>query len=109
MDGPSQSQTRFVSFSEFYPFYIGEHQNIYCRILHFIGSSCIIVVLAALAYTGRWAYAWVLPLIGYGFAWVGHFVFEKNRPATFKYPLYSLAGDWVMWWQLLTGKLKFAS
>jgi hypothetical protein len=109
MSRSPKSTTRFESFTEFYPFYLGEHQNIYCRILHFVGSWCVIGAFVTLAYTSRWGYVWVLPLIGYSFAWVGHLVFEKNRPATFKYPLYSFAGDWVMWWQLLTGKLKFLS
>jgi hypothetical protein len=103
----STPTTRFTTFAEFYPFYLGEHRNATCRVLHFVGSWCVLITLALLAYTGRWAYAWVLPVMGYGFAWVGHFAFEKNRPATFKHPLYSFAGDWVMWWQLLIGKLKF--
>ena len=58
-------------------------------------------------YSQYWLGLVLLPLIGYGFAWVGHFFFEKNRPATFKNPWYSLAGDWVMLWQVLTGKIKF--
>jgi hypothetical protein len=99
--------TRFASFAEFYPFYLAEHRNPTCRLLHFIGSSLVIgFALAAIVTRNPW---WLLgmPLAGYGFAWVGHFAFEKNRPATFKYPLYSLAGDWVMYAQLLTGKIPF--
>ena len=97
----------YASFREFYPYYLSEHRNPTCRILHFIGSSLVLVLLAITIATRN---AWLLllvPVVGYGFAWVGHFAFEKNRPATFKYPAYSLAGDWVMYWQLLTGKIRF--
>lgn len=64
-------------------------------------------LLATAAFTGEKTWIAFAPLSGYGFAWVGHFVFEKNRPATFKYPLYSLRGDFVMYWELLTGKISF--
>jgi hypothetical protein len=98
---------RFSSFREFYPFYLSEHRNRTCRRLHFIGSVCVIavLVLAAISRNPWWLLA--VPVIGYGFAWVGHFRFERNRPATFKHPLYSLAGDWVMFWQILTGRMRF--
>ena len=99
--------TRYQSFREFYPFYLSEHRNATCRKLHFAGSSLVIgIVLLAIVTANPW---WLLatPLAGYGFAWVGHFAFEKNRPATFTYPLWSFMGDWVMYWQLLTGKIRF--
>lgn len=96
----------FASFREFYPFYLSEHRNRTCRRLHFIGSCCVLAVVAVvLAGASAW-WLLLLPVIGYGFAWVGHFAFEKNRPATFRHPLYSLAGDWVMFWQILAGKLR---
>ena len=98
---------RFGSFREFYPFYLAEHRNATCRKLHFAGSSLVLgIVLLAIVTRNAW---WLLaaPLAGYGFAWVGHFAFEKNRPATFTYPLWSFMGDWVMYWQLLTGKIRF--
>ncbi|HET7729334.1 MAG TPA: DUF962 domain-containing protein [Usitatibacter sp.] len=102
--GPSPD---FRSFAEFYPYYLSEHRNATCRKLHFAGSTLVLALLAAAAVTGRgWLLAMV-PVAGYGFAWVGHFAFEKNRPATFRYPAWSLAGDWVMYWQLLTGKIPF--
>ncbi|MFC3194556.1 Mpo1-like protein [Marinicella sediminis] len=104
MNEPQQS---FQSFREFYPYYLSEHRHRTSRRLHVIGSFLVLVVLVASIFSGRWVLLWSLPVIGYGFAWVGHFFFEKNKPATFKYPLYSLAGDWVMFWQVLTGKLKF--
>ena len=98
---------RFASFREFYPFYLSEHRNAVCRRLHFAGSA-IVLALVALAFAMRmWWLLALVPVAGYGFAWVGHFGFEKNRPATFSHPAWSLAGDWVMFWQLLTGKIRF--
>ena len=98
---------QFASFRDFYPFYLGEHRNPVCRGLHFAGSWLVLVTLAALILSGRWGFWILLPLFGYSFAWVGHFFFEKNRPATFTHPLYSLMGDWVMFGDLLTGKIRF--
>jgi len=98
--------SRFASFREFYPFYLSEHANRVSRRLHFIGS-CGVLVLVALAIVRGNAW-WLLAalLCGYGFAWVGHFFFEKNRPATFKHPLYSFVGDWVMFGDILRGKIR---
>ncbi|ANB19159.1 DUF962 domain-containing protein [Dokdonella koreensis] len=98
--------SRFASFREFYPFYLSEHRHPVCRRLHFAGSSLVLVVVAAALVSGRWGWLLLVPVIGYGFAWVGHFAFEKNRPATFKHPLYSLAGDWVMFWDILRGRIR---
>jgi hypothetical protein len=95
------------SFREFYPYYLSEHRNATCRKLHFAGSTLVLAIIAAALVAQQWALLWLVPLAGYGFAWLGHFAFEKNRPATFKYPLSSLAGDWVMYWQLITGKIPF--
>ena len=97
----------YSSFRDFYPFYLSEHSNRTCRRLHFVGSSLVLIVFAATLITQHWVWLWLLPLIGYGFAWIGHFFFEKNRPATFKHPLYSFAGDWVMFAQMLGGRIKF--
>ena len=98
---------RFASFREFYPHYLGEHGHRTSRRLHFIGS-CGVLAFIALAIVQRDA-RWLLaaPLCGYGFAWIGHFVFEKNRPATFRHPLYSLMGDWVMFKDILTGRIRW--
>ncbi|HNV82792.1 MAG TPA: DUF962 domain-containing protein [Arenimonas sp.] len=99
--------SQYSSFKDFYPFYLGEHANLTCRRLHFIGSSGILVVIAlVIAQVLPLVWLWAIPILGYGFAWVGHFFFEKNRPATFKYPFYSLLGDWVMYKDILTGKIR---
>lgn len=98
---------RFNSLSEFYPFYISEHQNLTCRRLHFVGSSLVLGCLAALMLTGQWFWVPLAFLCGYGFAWVGHFVFEKNKPASFKQPFYSFVSDWIMYKDILTGKIPF--
>ena len=102
-----QTETRYQSFTEFYPFYLQEHQNTTCRRLHFIGSTCVLICLGYTLLTQQWLYLFALPVIGYGFAWVGHFFFEHNRPATFKYPVYSLIGDWVMFKDILSGKINW--
>ncbi len=94
-------------FHDFYPFYLGEHSDRVCRRLHFIGTSLVLLTFLALLVTGRWQWWFLLPLFGYGFAWVGHFFFEKNRPATFTHPIYSFIGDWVMFRDILFGKIPF--
>lgn len=98
---------KYQTFSEFYPFYLSQHQNAVCRRLHFIGSLAIVVLLACVVLTANMQLLIAVPFLGYGFAWLGHFVFEKNKPATFTYPLYSLLGDWVMFKDMLTGKIKW--
>lgn len=101
-------QSGFQSFAEFYPYYLQEHSDSTCRRLHFVGTSLVIALLAVLI-VGPLSAWWLLalPVIGYGFAWVGHFFFEKNRPATFKHPWYSLAGDFVMWKDILTRRIDW--
>jgi hypothetical protein len=95
-------QTRF---SEFYAFYLSEHSNRNCRRLHVAGSLLVLatVAVALIRRDARWL--WLAPLFGYGFAWIGHYVFERNRPATFRHPLYSFAGDWVMLCDVLRGRV----
>ncbi len=100
---------KFTSFADFFPFYLGEHRNSTCRILHFIGTSIALSLTIYAIATGFYALIVLAVVQGYAWAWVGHFGFEKNKPASFKQPLYSFIGDWVMWWQLLTGKIKFSS
>lgn len=96
---------QFQSFAEFYPYYLAEHSKPLCRALHYAGSTVVLLLLGWLSYSGLWHFVWLLPLAGYGFAWVGHFFIEHNKPATFQYPWYSLLGDWVMYKDFLTGQL----
>ena len=97
----------YSSFREFYPFYLGEHRDRTCRRLHFVGTSAALgCIVAAIVRDNAWWFLGAL-LCGYAFAWVGHFFFEKNRPATFKHPFYSFIGDWVMYKDILIGKIKF--
>lgn len=94
--------TRYTRFQDFYPYYLGEHANATSRRLHVVGTSLALgLLLTALATANPW-WVGVALLQGYAFAWVGHFFFEHNKPATFRYPLYSLAGDWRMWWEVVT-------
>jgi hypothetical protein len=104
---PAVDPKSFRSFAEFYPFYLGEHSNRTCRRLHFLGSTLALACLAALLVTGQWRYLLLGLLFGYGFAWIGHFGFEKNKPASFSRPLYSFMGDWVMYSQIWRGKIPF--
>ena len=101
------SDSSFKNFKEFYPFYLSEHKNKTSRMLHFIGTFLIFGLLIFLAIAQKEAQFWiVLPLTGYGFAWVGHAFFEKNKPATFQNPWYSLAGDFVMFYHILTFQIN---
>lgn len=97
--------TRHTRFADFYPYYLGEHGNRICRRLHFIGSTLAVLLVAAALATQSWWLIAVAFVQGYGFAWVGHFFFEHNKPASFKQPWFSYCGDWKMWWQTLTGKI----
>jgi hypothetical protein len=74
--------------------------------LHFVGTALIIGFLIAGIILKKWQFIIAIPFCGYGFAWIGHFFIEKNRPATFTYPLYSLGSDFVMFWHILTGQIK---
>ena len=104
--GAAVDPRQFKSFAEFYPFYLGEHANLTCRRLHFVGTSLSLIFLVALVITGDWRYLLAGLVCGYAFAWVGHFGFEKNRPASFKRPIYSFMGDWRMWRDILLGRIK---
>lgn len=98
---------KIKTFAEFYPFYLSEHRDKTCRALHFVGTFLFFVAIMLALYTGR-GYWWALaPVFGYLFAWIGHFFFEKNKPATFTYPLWSLISDFRMFFQLLTGRISF--
>ena len=101
----NDSPLSFASFEEFYPFYLSQHQDQTCRRLHFVGSSLGLLGLGAALVTGKKRYIAAGIVAGYGCAWVGHFFFEHNKPATFQYPLYSFMGDWVMYKDMVTGKI----
>jgi len=107
MSSASASHGRFGCFAEFYPYYLSEHRDRRCRRLHFIGTSLVILLAAVAALTVNPWWLLALPVAGYGFAWAGHFMFEKNRPATFSHPWYSLAGDFVMFRDMLAGRIEF--
>ncbi len=96
----------FRTFADFYPFYLGQHTNRTCRWLHFAGTSIALGLFIGSVITQRWWLIGVAIVQAYAFAWVGHFFFEHNRPATFKHPWFSLRGDWRLWWEVLTGKVR---
>jgi hypothetical protein len=99
------SSARFKSFAEFWPYYLREHARPNTRGLHYAGTTIVVLLGIALLASGNLWWLAVMPFAGYGFAWVAHFAVEKNRPATFTYPLWSLAGDFRMWWLWLAGRL----
>ncbi|MEW6168265.1 MAG: DUF962 domain-containing protein [Pseudomonadota bacterium] len=97
----------YRNLDDFYPYYLQEHSNRTCRRLHFIGSSLGLLLAVYAVATATWWLLAVAFVQGYAWAWVGHFFFEHNKPATFKYPWLSFMGDWKMWWQMLTGRIAF--
>jgi hypothetical protein len=109
MDTPAAApkDSGFRSFAEFYAFYLSEHRHPVSRLLHYLGTWGSVLCVAALAITGELLWLLGALLSGYTFAWIGHFRFERNKPATFRHPLYSLASDFRMWWELNVGRLKF--
>jgi len=97
----------FKTFGDFYPFYLREHDNRTSRRLHVVGTTIAVALVITAVVTRIW---WLLAVAlaqGYAFAWMGHFFFEHNKPATFQYPLYSFMGDWRLWWETLTGRERF--
>eukprot|EP01119_Soliformovum_irregulare_P005605 TRINITY_DN17354_c0_g1_i1.p3 TRINITY_DN17354_c0_g1~~TRINITY_DN17354_c0_g1_i1.p3 ORF type:complete len:127 (-),score=15.21 TRINITY_DN17354_c0_g1_i1:219-599(-) len=106
-DMASKDVVVYKTFQEFYPFYLKEHIEPTNRTLHFTGTSlvfCILMYTVATGFANLGRNIVLCLLVGYGFAWVGHFFFEKNKPATFKYPFMSFAGDWVMWSDIIRGR-----
>ena len=97
--------SKYTSFAEFWPFYLREHSKPATRALHYIGTSLVVAIAAYALISGTYWWFAAMPLAGYFFAWLAHFTLEKNRPATFTYPAWSLAADFRMWWLWLTGRL----
>jgi len=106
MNDPPTSPQRFASFREFYPFYLSEHRYRNCRRMHFAGSSLALAFIVAAIVTRNPCWLFPALICGYGFAWIGHLVFEKNKPASFKQPIYSFIGDWVMYVNTWAGKIR---
>jgi len=99
---------RIKRFREFYPFYLTEHRKAGTRIFHFIGTLLVFIVIGYVISSGKERFLWYVPIFGYGFAWLSHILIEKNKPTSFKYPVWSLISDFKMFFELLTGKQKFA-
>ena len=99
--------SRIKTYNEFYQFYLTEHKNKTCRVLHFTGTFLVFVLAFMAVYLSESVLWFFVPVLGYGFAWVGHFFFEKNKPATFSYPLWSLLSDFKMFFDILFGKISF--
>jgi hypothetical protein len=96
---------RYASFGEFWPHYLREHAKPSTRAYHYIGTSLVVLLAIGALVTGTWWLLAVIPIAGYGFAWAGHVLSERNRPATFTYPSWSLMADFKMWWLWLTGRI----
>lgn len=94
------------TFEDFWPHYVRAHSNKTNRTLHFVGTSAAVALAGTGLLTGNWLLLGAAPVVGYGFAWVGHFVFEKNVPATFGHPLWSFAADFVMWKKIASGTME---
>jgi len=93
------------TYPDFWPYYLQEHSRPLTRGLHYVGTTLAFVALAAAIWTRNWWLLLPMPVAGYGFAWLAHFTVEKNRPATFTYPLWSLYSDFRMFFVWLLGGL----
>src|SRR6476620_3806359 len=93
------------NYSEFWDFYVEEHSKPLTRLLHLLGTTFGLVLLIYFVATGRWYFFPVFAVVGYAFAWFAHFAVENNRPATFKYPLWSFLSDFKMIWFMITRRM----
>lgn len=97
----------YKSLADFYKFYLKEHSRPLNRLLHVVGTSCALTLLLTLVTTKQYYWLPIVLVPGYAFAWIGHFFVEKNKPATFRYPLYSFICDFIMFYELMTAKRSF--
>ena len=100
---------RIKTYDEFYKFYLSQHTNKVCRLLHVIGTTIVLALTITAIYHGDPQLLILVPIAGYGFAWIGHFFFEQNKPATLQYPLWSLKSDFKMYFDILSGKINLDS
>lgn len=100
-------ENKIKTYKEFYQFYLTQHSNKACRIMHFVGTTLVLFIIFLAVYLNDFFLWFFVPIVGYGFAWVGHFYFEKNKPAAFKYPFWSLISDFKMFFEILIGKISF--
>jgi len=105
--GATGAQLRFASFRDFYPYYLEQHSHPVARRLHVCGTLLAVGIAAFATFSGRYAWYLAVPLAGYGPAWIGHFFFAHNTPATFRHPLYSLRGDFALLAEVLTGRRRW--
>jgi len=102
----TESNKLYKSLKEFFPFYLSEHSHPINRALHFVGTSLAIGFMLGFISSGSWISLVAALVSGYFFAWIGHFLIERNRPATFTYPFYSFISDWRMYGMMLFGRIK---
>lgn len=98
-------ERKYHTLKDFYLYYLTEHSDPTCRLFHYVGTTLIIGIFVWFIVDPMWWKFLLIPVVGYGFAWIGHFVFEKNKPATFQYPFYSFASDFIMYFHFLTGQI----
>ena len=106
MTNPDSGDSEFDNFHKFYQYYLSEHSEPLNRRLHLAGCMMVLIVVLSALLSRDWWILILAPVFGYGFAWAGHYFVEKNKPATFRYPVWSLMGDWVMFKDVMTGKIK---
>ena len=92
--------------AEYYKHYLTLHQHPKCRLLHFLGQWCTIALAAFAIKHYLWYLLLVVPFVVYPFAWSGHYFFEKNKPAAFSNPVYAKISAWIMFKDILLGKLR---
>lgn len=98
---------RIKTFSEFYTYYLSQHTKVATRIIHFIATALVLAVLIYVVQSGKERFLWYLPIFGGGLPLLSHAIFERNRPTSLKYPLWTLMADFKMFYELIIQKVKF--